>query len=129
QGPVKEVFDAMVAIRKRAAITAGTDNLYGLPANATKAQMRELIQNERRIELAFEEHRFWDIRRWKLAETVMNTPVKGMRIQKTGTNQFTYTVFDAAPSVFDASKMYWLPIPFSEIQTNPNMRQNPGWSY
>lgn len=128
-GPVADVYTAMKDIRKRAGVTAGADNLYGLPAAATKEQMRELIRNERRIELAFEEHRFWDIRRWKIAEQVMNQPVKGMNIVKDGSGNLTYTVVDVAPSVFDAAKMYWFPIPFSEIQTNPNMTQNPGWSY
>jgi hypothetical protein len=128
-GPVADVYTAMKDIRKRAGVTAGADNLYGLPASATKEQMRELIRNERRIELAFEEHRFWDIRRWKIAEQVMNQPVKGMQIIKDASNALTYTVVDVAPSVFDATKMYWFPVPFSEIQTNPNMTQNPGWSY
>jgi hypothetical protein len=127
-GAVADVYTAMKDIRKRAGVAAGADNLYGLPASATKEQMRELIRNERRIELAFEEHRFWDIRRWKIAEQLMNQPLKGMSIVKNSGGTFTYTVVDVAPSVF-ASKMYWLPIPFSEIQTNPNMTQNPGWSY
>jgi hypothetical protein len=59
----------------------------------------------------------------------MNQPVKGMQIIKDASNALTYTVVDVAPSVFDATKMYWFPVPFSEIQTNPNMTQNPGWSY
>jgi hypothetical protein len=129
EGPVKEVYDALVLIRKRAGITAGVGNLYGLPAGADKNIMRELIRNERRIELAFEEHRFWDIRRWKIAENVMNAPVKGMVIRKDDSGSFTYEVKEVVPSVFDASKMYWYPVPFYEIQTNRNMQQNPGWSY
>jgi starch-binding outer membrane protein, SusD/RagB family len=128
-GPVTEVYTALTALRKRAGITAGLGNLYGLPAAATQEEMREIIRNERRIELAFEEHHFWDIRRWKTAEAVMNAPVKGMIIQKNTNGTFTYTVTDVVPSVFDASRMYWYPIPFSEMQTNPNMTQNPGWSY
>ncbi|MBN9297357.1 MAG: RagB/SusD family nutrient uptake outer membrane protein [Filimonas sp.] len=124
-----DVYNALKDIRKRAGITAGTDNLYGLPATTTKDDMREIIRNERRIELAFEEQRFWDIRRWKTAESVMNAPVKGMRIAKSPTGTYTYTVQDVAPSTFDKTKMYWYPIPYSEIETNINMTQNPGWSY
>jgi hypothetical protein len=128
-GPVQEVYNSLIAIRKRAGIKAGGDNQYGLPPGASQSAMRTLIRNERRIELAFEEHRFWDLRRWKLAESVLNQPVKGVKITKKQDGSFTYSFFDAAPSVFDASKMYYNPIPYSEILTNPNMVQNPGWSF
>ncbi|WP_343704295.1 RagB/SusD family nutrient uptake outer membrane protein [Chitinophaga sp.] len=130
QGPVKAVYDNLVLIRKRAGIKAGANNLYGLPAGVTdKAVMRKIIQNERRIEMAFEEQRFWDIRRWKIAAAVMNQPVEGMKIDKQANGTFTYTRFNAASSVFDATRMYWYPIPYAEIETNPNMRQNEGWGY
>jgi hypothetical protein len=128
-GPVKEVMDAITAIRKRAGITAGADSRYGINLLITKDQMRELIRNERRIEMAFEEQRFWDIRRWKTAEQVLNGPVKGMRIVKNPDATFSYTILDIAPSTFDASKNYLFPIPYAEIQTNPNMTQNPGYTY
>lgn len=129
-GPVKEVYDNLVLIRKRAGIKAGTNNLYGIPAGITdKAVMRRIIQNERRIEMAFEEQRFWDIRRWKIAEEVMNKPLEGMKIEKQANGTYTYTRFTAAASAFDAARMYWYPIPYAEIETNPNMRQNDGWGY
>ena len=60
--PSKDVYDAIIAIRQRAGIERGTDRLYGLEPNMTKEKMREVIRNERRIEIAFEEQRFWDIR-------------------------------------------------------------------
>ena len=129
-GPVKAVYDNLVLIRKRAGIKAGTNNLYGIPAGVTdKNVMRKIIQNERRIEMAFEEQRFWDIRRWKIAEDVMNKPLEGMKIEKKTDGSFAYTRFTAATSTFDASRMYWYPVPYSEIETNPNMRQNAGWEY
>lgn len=128
-GPVNEVLDAIKAIRKRAGITAGTDDRYGIAIGITKDQMRKLIINERRIEMAFEEQRFWDIRRWKIAEQVLNNPLKGMNIVKNADGTFSYTILDIAPAVFDASKNYLFPIPYSEIQTNPNMTQNPGYTY
>ncbi len=129
-GPVKAVYDNLVLIRKRAGIKAGANNLYGIPAGITdKNVMRKIIQNERRIEMAFEEQRFWDIRRWKIAEDVMNKPVEGMKIEKQTDGTYTYTRFTAATSTFDASRMYWYPIPYAEIETNPNMRQNTGWEY
>lgn len=128
-GPVAEVMNAITAIRKRAGITAGTDSRYGIAAGISKDQMRSLIRNERRVEMAFEEQRFWDIRRWKIAEQVLNAPLKGMNIVKNVDGTFSYTILDIAPAVFDASKNYLFPIPYSEIQTNPNMIQNPGYTY
>lgn len=125
-GPVKPVYDALGLIRKRAGITGPA---YGLPAGITKDSMRIIIQNERRIELAFEEHRHWDIRRWKIAGKVMNAPLSGMKIVKNTDGTFTYTRFAAATSAFDVTRMYWYPIPYSEIETNPNMKQNIGWEY
>jgi len=96
-----------------------------------KSKMRDYIKMERRLELAFEEHRFWDLRRWKDAETVLNQPVKGMRITKNATTgQLTYETFDADTRIFEP-KMYWYPIPRKEILKYQNMGktivQNPGW--
>ncbi|SHG16338.1 RagB/SusD family nutrient uptake outer membrane protein [Pedobacter caeni] len=128
-GPAAEVTDAIIAIRKRAGITAGTDGRYGIAAGISQGQMRTLIRNERRVEMAFEEQRFWDIRRWKIAEQVLNGPLKGMNIVKNPDGTFNYSIQDIAPAVFDASKNYLFPIPYTEIQTNPNMTQNPGYTY
>jgi hypothetical protein len=93
-------------------------------------EMRQYIKQERRLELAFEEHRFWDLRRWKDAETVLNKPVNGIRIAKDDAGDFTYTVFEADTRVFDP-KMYWYPIPRTEILKYRNagktIVQNPGW--
>ena len=126
---MQEVYDNLILVRERAGIIAGDDGLYGLPplADVSKEALRAIIQNERRIEMAFEEQRFWDIRRWKIAEDVMNQPLLGMRIEKQQDGSFTYTPFTASTSTFDAAKMYWYPVPFNEMQTNSRMVQNPGW--
>ncbi len=93
-------------------------------------EMRKYIKLDRRLELAFEEHRFWDLRRWKDAEEVLNKPVHGMRITKEEDGTFTYTKFEADYRVFD-EKMYWYPIPRNEIlkcqNAGKNITQNPGW--
>lgn len=93
-------------------------------------EMRNYIKLERKIELAFEEHRFWDLRRWKDAETVLNKPVKGMRITKDASGNFLYTTFEADNRSFE-SKMYWYPIPRKEIlkfrAAGKTIVQNPGW--
>jgi len=95
-----------------------------------QTEMRKYIKQERRLELAFEEHRFWDLRRWNDAVSVLNQPVKGMRITKDDMGNFVYTVFDADARVYDA-KMNWYPIPRNEILKYRNagktIIQNPGW--
>jgi len=95
-----------------------------------QSEMRKYIKQERRLELAFEEHRFWDLRRWKDAEEVLNKPVSGMRITQDNEGNYTYTVFEADARVFEP-KLYWYPIPRTEILKYKNagkaIVQNPGW--
>lgn len=123
--PTAEVYQALKDIRKRAGIAAGTDGNYGLKAGMTQAEMRDAIRNERRIEFAFEEQRFWDLRRWKIAETVLNKNLSGMKILKTSTG-FTYEKVVAGQVIFPA-RMYLYPIPYSETSRNRNLIQNTGW--
>lgn len=123
--PSQDIYDAIIALRRRAGIEAGDDNLYGL-SDMSKDEMRTVIQNERRIEMAFEEHRFWDIRRWRIAEEVFRNPLKGMSITKTISSE-TYTQVDLFKLDFD-EKRHLFPIPYSEVVKNKNMVQNPGWS-
>lgn len=123
--PSKDVYDAIISIRQRAGIERGTNRLYGLEPNMTKEKMREVIRNERRIEMAFEEQRFWDIRRWRAAEDIFNTPLKGMSIVKS-LNSVTYTEIDLMNVNFN-ERQYLFPIPYSEVIKNSNMIQNPNW--
>jgi hypothetical protein len=89
--------------------------------------MREVIRRERRIELAFEEHRFYDVRRWKIAEETENKAAEGITVTKTG-NTFTYTRKIALEGRSFAAKHYWLPIPRAEIQASNNqLEQNAGY--
>jgi len=126
-GPVTAVVTQIINLRKRAGITAGSDNRYGISATITKDQMRDLIHNERRIEMAFEEQRYWDVRRWKIAETVLNKNLTGMQVTKVAAGTFTYQRVTAGSISFAAPKMYLYPIPFSETTKNPNLIQNFGW--
>lgn len=127
-GRTAEAYAPLILLRKRAGITAGVGSQYGLTTGMTQEQMRAVIQNERRIELAFEEHRFWDIRRWKIAGDVLNGNVQGMLITKdAGTSALTFQVVNAAPVTFNAAKLYHMPIPYSEITKNQALIQNEGW--
>jgi hypothetical protein len=125
-GPVAQVYQELEALRQRAGITAGTDGMYGLTAGMTQAQMRATIQNERRIEMAFEEQRFFDIKRWKIADSVMNQPRMGVSITNSN-GSLTYNYIPVLTTKFIAPKMYLYPIPYTEVLANPNMKQNPGW--
>ncbi len=121
-----EALTQVRALRQRAGITAGTGNLYGIPNGLTQAELREVIQNERRIEMAFEEQRFWDIRRWKIAEGMNNKAINGIKITKNGT-VLTYEPFTASRLTFIAPKHYVYPIPFSEVNASPAIKQNAGY--
>lgn len=119
--PDASVYGAVELVRQRAGL-----NPYQLPAGLSKEQMREAIHSERRVELAFEESRYFDIRRWKTAETVMNQPLKGVVIGNTA-NGFTYNYVTVLAAKFRAPAMYLYPIPYNETLKNPNLKQNPGW--
>jgi hypothetical protein len=122
EGPVQEAYDAIALIRKRAKL-----NPYQLPAGLTKEQLRTRIQHERRVEMAFEEQRFWDIRRWKIAAQVLNQPLHGMKITRAADNTLTYTRVEVSTTKFLPDRMYLFPIPYKEMLSNNNMRQNPNW--
>ncbi|KAA6303757.1 MAG: RagB/SusD family nutrient uptake outer membrane protein [Candidatus Ordinivivax streblomastigis] len=124
-----EIERGIIALRQRAGITPGDDNRYGLPATYDQTLMRNIIRNERRIELCFEEHRFWDVRRWKIAEDVLAQPVRGVNIIQNEDGTFTYNYGDAYPSSSFLPYMYWYPIPRNELYGNKALIQNLGWSY
>jgi starch-binding outer membrane protein, SusD/RagB family len=99
------------------------DLLQGMSQSA----MRDAIRHERRVELAFEEHRYYDVRRWKIADVTENQPAKGITITKSGST-LTFATKVALDGKVFTSKMYWLPIPRAEIQASGNkIAQNPGY--
>ena len=108
------------ALRKRAGITG--DDPYLEACAGSKEKMRELIRNERRIEMCFENKRFWDLRRWK---EPINEAVKGMDVQLAGGVR-QYKVIDVEPRNY-ADYMYYGPIPESEVLKWGNLDQNAGW--
>lgn len=121
QGPVAAAYDAVNAIRARSGMPK-------LPAGLTKEQFRDRVRNERDIELAFEDHRLWDLRRWKVAENegVMQGSFYGLKISKiTGSTDFKYD-----PYVFETRtflpRMYLHPFSNTEVYKG-YLVQNPGY--
>ena len=106
--------DVIGAIRERAGIAQPDNYLAGI---STIEEMRTLIHNERRLELCFEESRFWDIRRWKYALT---EPVKGVFISGTSYDYQTVENRDYLPH------MIYGPIPYNETLLY-DLKQNQGW--
>ena len=100
----------------------------GMPAlpNLSQIDMRIRIKNERSVEFAFEDHRFWDVRRWMEAPLLFGTPLKGVTITRTSPNVFSYNIINVENRVFEP-KMYLYPIPQSEINIASKIRQNPLW--
>ena len=129
--PDASVYNALVQIRQRSGIERG-DGVYGygLKDNMTTEQMREAIRHERAIELAFEDHRWYDIMRWKIGATTIGVPMKGMDVFKNSNGSFTYNVFTLGNNfqkTWDERQNLY-PIPRPEIfKSKGVLTQNPGW--
>lgn len=122
-GPDATVYSAINQIRQRPSV-----NQPALPVGLTQAQMRTAIRKERQVELAFEEHRFYDVRRWMIADITENVPASGIVITKNSNGTFTYTPKVALDGRAFSTKNYWLPIPRSEIlASNNQLKQNAGY--
>ena len=106
-----------------------------LSASLSQAQLREEYRNERRVELVFEEHRFFDIRRWLIAPQVHGTAMQGITITLEGTSatdpsswrNFRYTPGPNVQARAWNDKMYFAPIHRDEINRNNELKQNPGY--
>lgn len=121
-GPDASVYAAVNQVRQRSSV-----NQPALTTGMTQATMRTAIQRERQVELAYEEHRFYDVRRWKIASTTENVPAYGMTITKSN-GVYTYTRKTALAGRLFADKNYWLPIPRAEIlASNGQLTQNTGY--
>jgi hypothetical protein len=99
-----------------------------IPGTLTGEALRQRLYNERRIELAFENHRFFDIRRWKIADVVENRPIYGMDVFKNvNTGVKTYRPVLLLQKNPYQDKMNLLPIETAEIRRNPELTQTPNW--
>jgi hypothetical protein len=155
-GKTDEAYPELTTIRARAGIDPGSDSRYGLAPNMTKAQMRDAIMLERKVEFAFEGKRFWDLRRGRLFETKLNgTRRHGLKVTlKISTSDWNtlrnsmsseallnhldqhYTeIFQDEVRVVDTQfdinwkpEYYFFAIPSGELQLNSNLEQTNGWA-
>jgi hypothetical protein len=121
QGPVQAAYDAVNVIRRRS-------GMPDLPANLTKAEFRERVRKERGIELAWEDHRFWDTNRWMIGEDTKSGPITGLTIYKidgTSPQQFRYVRQVLEQRVW-YRKQYLCPFTQTEINKG-YLLQNPGY--
>lgn len=112
-------YDIIKAIRQRAGIGVDNNDPYLESVKNDKDKMRELIHNERRLELCFEGYRFWDLRRWK---NDITEPAKGMSISRSN-----YTILPEVERRSYKEYMYYGPIPYGEVIKFDNLLQNKGW--
>ena len=127
-------YDVIQKIRQRGGIGKDANGDYqgdpyldecGDPdKGGNKDKMRELIRNERRIELCFENKRFWDLRRWQMP---IDEPAMGMMITKNDDGSLKYTVLPMVEERKYESFQYFAPIPNSEVLLWSNLKQNKGW--
>jgi hypothetical protein len=101
-----------------------------LPAITVTAKddFRKVVKHERRIELAFEDHRYWDLLRWKEAETILTQPVTGVKVTKNPNSTYNYQVVNVATRKFRAPAMYLYPFSQAEIvNAKGKLEQNTGY--
>lgn len=134
-GPSLKVYNAINKIRERA-------GLPNLPEGLSENEMREKIRHERKIELAFENHRWFDLIRWDIASDILdgfepigikitrteNAPSKEEKVQLFNQNLLNFETFPVKGRTQAFPESYkLLPIPQSEMDKNPNLTQNPGY--
>ena len=131
----QSVYNALNAVRQRV-------DMPVVPAGSSQAYLREVVRRERKVELAMEGRRLFDIRRWGIAEEVMNGPRYGNSktaklVAPPSLDENTTPDYSAIPNrnilrvvetmVFDPDKHYLWPIHPVELQTNTALVQNPNW--
>ncbi|WP_353129369.1 RagB/SusD family nutrient uptake outer membrane protein [Parapedobacter pyrenivorans] len=116
-GATMSAREALNLIRSRAGVT-----MPAVAEGISAAAFRTLLRNERQVELAFEEHRFYDVRRWLIAAETGNVPAYGIEITRSG-NTLNYERKVALDGRRFLPQHYWLPIPREEILASNNQLQ------
>ena len=130
----QSVYDAIDEVRQRAGMPDVTPG-------KNQAELRQIIRHERKVEFPFEGLRFFDIRRWKIAEDVMPGILYGRPLREYKSNYIPTFDADGTPHydayadelrqfdtrIFDPNRDYLWPVPQKELDINPNLTQNPGY--
>ena len=121
-----DATDGEFTMSATAAVSMTRDRakMPGFPIGMANDGFWKKYQNERMVELAFEGHRFWDVRRWKEGDKHFKSIVE-MKITRNSDGTYTYNRNTVRRQWDD--KMYFFPIPQSERAKNSNLTQNPGW--
>ncbi len=128
-GDINTAYEQIKLLRRRAGILPGSDGLYGMKPNMTQTEMRNLIYNEKMVEFAFEDHRYFDVRRWKIAPQTQNIILKSMKITRVNATTYTYEIVPVnlnSQHIFNEAN-YFFPIMQIEISKVPKLIQNPGY--
>lgn len=131
--PDASVYEYIQKVRTKAGLDKETGSLVNTWAtysiNPTKPTtqngMREIIRRERMIELAFEAQRFYDLRRWKLAMTYFNRPIRGWNVSEK-TEEGFYQPMVIFAKKFTPRDYFW-PIRLKDLYVNTNLDQSPMW--
>ena len=140
-GPTYKATGATLNAKDAADLVRDRSDMPALPTTLDQTAFRKRIRNERRVELSFEDHRFFDLRRWRAydgvtkeneltkpySEQLLN--IYGTEVTLVNSNPvYTYaTNANLEGRVFNVPKNYLFPIPYTETQKAPNLGQNPGW--
>lgn len=122
-----EAVSQINAIRERAGMPVLESSGYSSADLQNQSILREIVRQERSIELAMEGLRFYDIRRWKIAEELIDGPIEGMTYEDYKTKEITTFYWVSRVRIFDPEKDYLFPIPSTEREINPDLTQNPGY--
>jgi len=124
--PTSDIYKVLTDIREAAGIDAGADGLYGLKPNMTQSEMREAIRLERRIELYLEGHRFFDVRRWMIADETENQMMHGVKVIRNADKSDPQYNFNLPVRQHTFRKQYYFwPLPDKEVKKAKDMIQNP----
>lgn len=129
-GPDVKLEGAKISAREAINRVRARKNVGMPPVTETgKTEFAERVRRERRIELAFEGHRFWDVRRWMIADLTENKDLRGMKIVLNSANKPVYDPnFVIEKRVFKAPAMYRYPIQYRELLKYKNLTQDENWS-
>ncbi|MDR2040451.1 MAG: RagB/SusD family nutrient uptake outer membrane protein [Bacteroidales bacterium] len=114
-------------IRTRAGLKGVDESWAGTGITLNQDKMRQIVRQERTIELYLENHRFWDVRRWLLGRKYFNVQAKGMNINGTDDASFFNVTEVNFARIFYSPTHYLLPIPSGETDKSAKLKQNPGY--